>query len=69
MANTLSHHFVSVRPKLAQSLPVKKPPKTDQRAHQSSYLFRTSENECLKVVQQLKSKPLSGPDNDINVEL
>ena len=34
MANALNHHFASVGPKLAQSLPVKKPSKTDHRAHQ-----------------------------------
>ena len=69
MANALNHHFVSVGPKLGQSLPVKKPPKTDHRAHQSMYLFRTNENQCLKVVQQLKSKHSSGPDNISNVVL
>ena len=47
---------------------MKKPPKTDHRAHQSTYLFRT-ENECLKVIQQLKSKHSSGPDNISNVVL
>ena len=55
MATALNQHFVSVGPDLAQSFPVKKPPKTDHRAHQSMYLLRTSENECLKVIQQLKS--------------
>ena len=69
MANALNHHFVSVGPKLAQYIPVNKPPKTDHRAHQSMYLFRTNENECLKVIQQLKSKHSSGPDNISNIVL
>ena len=69
MANAFNHHFVSVGSKLAQSRPGKKPPKTDHRAHQSMYLFRTNENECLKVIQQLKSKHSSGPDNVSNVVL
>ena len=69
MANALNHHFVSIGLKLAQSLPVKIPPKTDHRAHQSLFLFRTNENECLKVIQQLKSKHSSGPDNISNVVL
>ena len=58
----LSIIILFVGPNLAQSLPVKNSPKTDQRAHQSMYSFRTNENECLKVIQQLKSKHLSGPD-------
>ena len=31
-ANAFNHHFLSVGPKLAQSPPVKKPPKRDPRA-------------------------------------
>ena len=69
IANAFNHHFVSVGLKLAQSLPVKKAPKTDQPANQSMYLFRTNENECLKVIQQLRSKHSSGPDNISNVVL
>ena len=65
MVNGLNHHFVSV----AQSLHVKKPPKTDHRAYQSMFLFRTNENNCLKVIQQLKSKHSSSPDNFSNVVL
>ena len=65
MANALNHHFVSV----AQPLHVKKPPKTDHRAYQSMFLFRTNKNNCLKVIQQLKSKHSSGPDNFSNVVL
>ena len=58
-----------VGPKLAQSLPVKKPPKTDRRAQQSICFSRTNENECLKVIRQLKSRHSSGPDNSSNVAL
>ena len=67
MANALNHHCGSLGPKLAQSLPVTKPPKTDHRPHQSVYLFRT--NEGLKVIEQLKSKHSTGPDNISNVVL
>ena len=69
MAKALNHQFVSVGSKLAQFLPVKISPKTDHRAHQSMHLFRTSKNECLKVIQQLKSKHSSGPENISNVVL
>ena len=43
--------------------------KTDHCAHQSMYSFRTNENECLKVIQQPKSKHSSVPDNFSNVVL
>ena len=69
MAKALHYHFVSVGSKSAQSFPVTKPPKTEHRAHQSMYLFRTNKNECLKVIQQLKSRHSSGPDKISNVVL
>ena len=67
--NVFNYHFVSVGPRLAQFLPVKKPPKADRRAHQSIHLLRTNENECLEVIQQLDSKHSSGQDNFSNVVL
>ena len=65
MANALNHHFACV----AQSLPVKKATKTDHRAYQSMFLFRKNVNDCLKGIQQLKSKHATGPDNFSNVVL
>ena len=67
IANAFNHHFVSCGPKLTQFLLVKKPPKTDQPAHHSMYFFRTNDNECPNVIQQLKSKHSSGPDIFSNV--
>ena len=53
IASAFNHRFASVGPKLAQSLSVKKPPKTDQRSHESMDLFKTNKNQRLEVLQQL----------------
>ena len=55
MASAFTHHFVSAGPKLAQSLPVKEPLKTDQCSHQSKFFFTTNENESRKLIRQPKT--------------